>query len=72
MQKDSVASALLVIDVQNDFLPEGSLAVPDGHAIIQPINDLIKLKGSAFDFVVASRDSHPPVGVRETALVLHS
>lgn len=63
VQKDNVPSALLIIDVQNDFLPKGSLAVPDADAIVQPINDLMKLKGSAFDLIVASQDWHPKVGL---------
>eukprot|EP00038_Savillea_parva_P028408 m.64886 g.64886 ORF g.64886 m.64886 type:complete len:246 (+) comp8253_c0_seq1:303-1040(+) len=48
--------ALIVVDVQNDFIT-GSLAVKDADAIIHPIN---QLKSSAmFDTVVFSRDSHP-------------
>ena len=31
---------LIVVDVQNDFLPGGALAVPDGDAVIEPINAL--------------------------------
>lgn len=59
---DSKSAALLIIDVQNDFLPGGNLAVNDGDAIVPIINDLmVKLKNTAFDLVVASRDSHPPV-----------
>lgn len=52
-------TALIVVDVQNDFLPGGSLAVPDGDAIIPVLNGLI----SQFDArrlpIVASRDWHP-------------
>jgi nicotinamidase/pyrazinamidase len=47
--------ALLVVDPQNDFLPGGSLAVPDGNRIFEPINRLMPL----FSYVVASRDWHP-------------
>ncbi len=48
---------LLIVDVQNDFLPpEGSLAVQDGNEIISIIN---KLQG-CFDLVVATKDWHPP------------
>ena len=35
--------ALLIVDVQNDFLPGGSLAVPNGDAIIAPLNQLFVL-----------------------------
>jgi nicotinamidase/pyrazinamidase len=48
--------ALLVIDVQNDFMPGGPLAVPDGHAIVPLINTLFK----KFDHVILTQDWHPP------------
>jgi nicotinamidase/pyrazinamidase len=47
--------ALLIIDVQNDFLPGGALAVSSGDQII-PIVNLLQSK---FDFIVASQDFHP-------------
>ncbi|UGU18280.1 bifunctional nicotinamidase/pyrazinamidase [Sinomicrobium kalidii] len=47
--------ALLVVDVQNDFLPGGSLAVPHGDEVIPVINAL----QSRFDLVVATQDWHP-------------
>ena len=46
---------LIVVDIQNDFLPEGSLAVTDGDHIISIVNALMKY----FDFVVATQDWHP-------------
>ncbi|MBV9817160.1 MAG: isochorismatase family protein [Solirubrobacterales bacterium] len=49
--------ALLIIDVQNDFLPDGALAVPDGDQVIGPINALAA--DPRFDVVVATRDWHP-------------
>src|SRR3954468_10205951 len=48
--------ALLLIDIQNDFIPGGSLAVPGGDEIIPIANDL----QSHFDVVVATQDWHPP------------
>ncbi|MCB1180606.1 MAG: bifunctional nicotinamidase/pyrazinamidase [Chlamydiia bacterium] len=48
-------TALVIIDVQNDFLPGGSLPVPSANEIIEPINKLI----SHFDLVVATKDYHP-------------
>lgn len=48
-------SALLVIDVQNDFCPGGALAVPGGDAILPAINALI----GAADLVVLTQDWHP-------------
>jgi nicotinamidase/pyrazinamidase len=47
---------LIVVDVQNDFCAGGALAVPDGDAVVAPINQLM----DDFDFVVATRDWHPP------------
>ncbi|GAB3571359.1 nicotinamidase [Hymenobacter daeguensis] len=47
--------ALLLIDIQNDFLPGGRLAVPEGDAIIGLVNDL----QPRFELVVASQDWHP-------------
>lgn len=48
--------ALLLIDIQNDFLPGGTLAVPDGAAIIPVVNQL----QAQFELVVATQDWHPP------------
>lgn len=47
--------ALIIVDVQNDFIPGGTLAVPDGAAIIPVINNL----QPQFDLVVATQDWHP-------------
>lgn len=47
--------ALLIVDVQNDFLPGGALAVKDGDLIIPIINKLQK----NFSFIVATQDWHP-------------
>ncbi|MEX2400621.1 MAG: bifunctional nicotinamidase/pyrazinamidase [Rhodothermales bacterium] len=47
--------ALLVVDVQYDFLPGGSLAVPEADEIIPAVNDLIH----HFDHVVFTQDWHP-------------
>ena len=47
--------ALLIIDVQNDFLPGGALAVPGGDEIIPLINNI----QSRFNLVVATQDWHP-------------
>ena len=47
--------ALLLIDIQNDFIPGGSLAIPSGDEIISVVNDL----QGKFDLVVATQDWHP-------------
>ncbi len=52
-----MATALLIVDVQNDFLAGGALAVPDGDQVIAPINALAG--DSRFDVVIATRDWHP-------------
>jgi nicotinamidase/pyrazinamidase len=51
--------ALLVIDMQVDFLPGGKLGVPDGHAVLAPINRLLGLFASRALPIYASRDWHP-------------
>ncbi len=48
-------NALILIDMQNDFLPGGALAVPDGTAIVPVVNRL----QAAFPIVVATQDWHP-------------
>ena len=51
--------ALLVVDVQNDFLPGGSLAVPRGDEVIAPVNGYIELFHRRGLPIFASRDWHP-------------
>ena len=46
---------LIVVDLQNDFLPNGSLAVEEGDKIIDVINKLLPL----FELVVFTQDWHP-------------
>src|SRR5919109_322937 len=50
--------ALLIIDLQNDFVPGGALPVPHGDQIVNHVNELID--SGRFDLVVATRDWHPP------------
>ncbi|EJF81065.1 bifunctional nicotinamidase/pyrazinamidase [Bartonella doshiae] len=47
--------ALIVIDVQNDFLPNGALAVPQSDIILPAVNNLI----DHFDHVILTQDWHP-------------
>ena len=51
--------ALLVIDMQVDFLPGGQLGVPQGDQVIGPINRLMRLFDSQGLPIYASRDWHP-------------
>lgn len=52
---DLASSALIVVDVQKDFCPGGSLAVEYGDTIIPRINSLMR----RFGLVIATRDWHP-------------
>ena len=47
--------ALLLIDIQNDFLPGGALAVPAGDEVVPLANRLM----AQYDLVVATQDWHP-------------
>ncbi|MAN28253.1 MULTISPECIES: bifunctional nicotinamidase/pyrazinamidase [Mesonia] len=46
---------LIIIDAQNDFMPGGSLAVPQGNKIIPVINQILP----QFELVIATQDWHP-------------
>lgn len=46
---------LVIVDVQNDFIKGGSLEVPEGQNVIEPINNIIK----DYDLVIATKDWHP-------------
>ncbi|HEY8376911.1 MAG TPA: bifunctional nicotinamidase/pyrazinamidase [Nannocystis sp.] len=48
--------ALILVDIQNDFLPGGALAVPNGDQVIAVANRLMP----SFSLVVATQDWHPP------------
>jgi nicotinamidase/pyrazinamidase len=52
-------SALLIVDVQNDFCPGGALAVPDGDSVVAPLSKLAARFGALGRPVYASRDWHP-------------
>ena len=58
MEKDA---ALLIVDVQNDFCPNGALSVADGGLVIDPLNRAAERFAAAGLLVLASRDWHPPV-----------
>lgn len=49
--------ALIVVDIQYDFLPDGALAVRDGDKVISVANAMLK---KDFDVRVATQDWHPP------------
>jgi nicotinamidase/pyrazinamidase len=60
MEIDYSRAALLLIDVQNDFCPGGALAVPDGDAVIAPLNALTACFAHHGAPVIATQDWHPP------------
>jgi nicotinamidase/pyrazinamidase len=48
--------ALLLVDIQNDFMPGGALPVDEGDQIVAIVNSLME----QFDLIIAVRDWHPP------------
>src|SRR3954451_13371865 len=52
-----MTSALIVVDVQNDFCEGGSLPVAGGAQVAADIAELLR-DGSAYDHVVATKDHH--------------
>lgn len=52
--------ALIAVDVQNDFLPGGSLAVPQGDAVVPALNRYLAAFAARALPVYATRDWHPP------------
>jgi nicotinamidase/pyrazinamidase len=55
---EPMAEALVIVDFQNDFTPDGALAVLGGDAIAARVNELAA--DPRFELVVATRDWHPP------------
>jgi nicotinamidase/pyrazinamidase len=56
----SKADALIVTDVQIDFLPGGALPVPNGDQVVPILNDYIRIFKKAGLNIFATRDWHPP------------
>lgn len=56
----TASDALIVVDVQNDFLPGGSLAVPHGDEVIAVLNRYIAAFHARELPILATRDWHPP------------
>ncbi|MHA1821518.1 MAG: bifunctional nicotinamidase/pyrazinamidase [Promethearchaeota archaeon] len=52
-------SALIVVDMQYDFLPNGALAVPKGDEIIKPINEFLKVFNDKQGTIIFTQDWHP-------------
>ena len=53
------ADALVIVDVQNDFVPGGSLAVPHGDEIVPVLNQYLAAFAAAGLALFATRDWHP-------------
>ncbi len=53
-------TALLVVDVQNDFCSGGALEVRGGDRVVQPLNSMIARAAARHEAVYATRDWHPP------------
>jgi nicotinamidase/pyrazinamidase len=51
-------AALILVDIQLDFLPGGRLAVADGDAILGPVTAL--MRAEQFELMLATQDWHPP------------
>lgn len=60
-------TALLIVDVQNDFFPGGALGVKEGNRIIPVINRLIE----HFDLVITSQDWHPENSIHFSKWPIH-
>jgi len=56
---EQVKKALIVVDVQNDFCPGGSLAVANGDEVVAPLNKLMKEFLDRGEPVFKTRDWHP-------------
>lgn len=52
--------ALIIVDVQRDFCPGGTLPVPNGDAVVPVLNGYIKIFRKAGASIYATRDWHPP------------
>lgn len=55
---DRAHAALLLVDVQPDFMPGGALGVAEGDHIVEPLRAL--MESDTFDYCVATQDWHPP------------
>lgn len=51
-------TALVIVDLQPDFMPGGALPTDGGDTIVKPVNDLLRAR--PFKHVVATQDWHPP------------
>jgi len=57
LREENMESALIAVDIQNDFCPGGVLAVPDGDTIIPNVNALL----AEYPLSILTQDWHPPM-----------
>lgn len=57
-----MTTALVVVDVQNDFCPGGSLAVEGGDDVAASITSYVKAGAARYDRIIATMDWHPEPG----------
>lgn len=57
-QIDRARAALILVDIQPDFMPGGALATADGDDIVEPVQRLVQ--ADLFGLVAATQDWHPP------------
>lgn len=55
-----MTSALVIVDVQNDFVEGGSLAVTGGKYLADSIDKYLRMMSMLYDVVIATRDWHEP------------
>ncbi|MDR0308392.1 MAG: bifunctional nicotinamidase/pyrazinamidase [Coriobacteriales bacterium] len=55
----NIKQALIIVDIQNDFCPGGSLAVTGGDGIVELTNSLAEQFSAVGDLVLATQDWHP-------------
>jgi nicotinamidase/pyrazinamidase len=56
---DPSRDALIIVDVQNDFCPDGALGVPEGHTVVAPLNRYAERFAAVGAAIFATRDWHP-------------
>ena len=59
MISKEIGSVMIGVDMQNDFCPGGSLAVPHGDEVISPFNTMAEITRNQGGIVVFTRDWHP-------------
>lgn len=57
-----MSRAMIVVDVQNDFCPGGSLPVPGGDRVAERISEFLASNASDYEVIVATADWHPRPG----------